>query len=280
MPAPLPPGGAGNGVRTPVPFRGHGAETLPLRTRETAQSTMAVALPFRRLVTFRALAGDRGAVTVEAALGICSLVLVFALAVGGLCAVIGQLRCTDAAVEAARLTARGSQAEAAGAVQRLAPTGATLAVSVTGDQVTAEVRSPLPGGFLPGKWLKSTALAVMEPGSATPAVEPAPTEHVPPAEQVPSAEQVPPVDPNPGSGQAGPSNEPTTSQTPNEPDPPLNESRTPTTDIATADVQATGDPPGEVPVTAGPRVDRPPLGGDLRPPSSAAEPRSPERGVP
>ena len=111
-------------------------------------------------------ARDRGAVTVEAALGICSLALVFGMAVTGLCAVIGQLRCTDAAVEAARLVARGSGPEAPRAVERLAPSGARLTVAVQGEQITAEVHAPLPGGFLPGEWLRSTALAVMEPGGA------------------------------------------------------------------------------------------------------------------
>ncbi|WP_231850128.1 TadE family type IV pilus minor pilin [Saccharopolyspora erythraea] len=231
------------------------------------------------------MAGDRGAVTVEAALGICSLVLVFALGVGGLCAVIGQLRCTDAAVEAARLTARGSQAEAAGAVRRLAPTGATLTVSVTGDQVTAEVRSPLPGGFLPGKWLKSTALAVMEPGAATAAVEPAPAgdvplaEQVPPVEQVPP-EQVPPVGPTPGPSQSEGSNEPTTSRTPNESDTPTKESGSSTSGIATSDVKENDNDAGEIPATTGPLLGRPLSGGDLRPASSAAETASPEGGVP
>ncbi|GAA2791583.1 TadE family type IV pilus minor pilin [Saccharopolyspora taberi] len=113
-------------------------------------------------------ARDRGAVTVEAAFGICALAVVFALAVGGLCAVIGQLRCTDAAVEAARLVARGSQPQATGAVERLAPHGAKLAVSIVGDQITVEVSAPFPGGFLPGDWLRSTALAVLEPGAGAP----------------------------------------------------------------------------------------------------------------
>ncbi|MER7010629.1 TadE family type IV pilus minor pilin [Saccharopolyspora sp. NPDC000359] len=108
-------------------------------------------------------APDRGAVTVEAALGICSVVAVFALVLVGTNALIGHLRCTDAAVEAARLVARGDRARADGAVQRIAPAGAALAVQVDGDVVRTEVSLPLPAQ-LPGRWLHARAVAVLEPG--------------------------------------------------------------------------------------------------------------------
>lgn len=51
----------------------------------------------------RRLSGDRGAVTVEAAIALFALVTVLALSFAGIAAVADQLRCTDAAREAARL---------------------------------------------------------------------------------------------------------------------------------------------------------------------------------
>lgn len=114
---------------------------------------------------------DRGAVTVEAALGICSVVAVFVLALTGICWVVDRLRCTDAAVEAARLVARGDRQRADEAVSRVAPAGATLAVTVQGDEIVTEVRAPPLGDLLPGLAMSSRAFAVMEPGvleAATP----------------------------------------------------------------------------------------------------------------
>ncbi len=108
---------------------------------------------------------ERGAVTVEAALGICSVVAVLVLALAALCAVIGQLRCTDAAIEAARLVARGERSRAPEAVALIAPRGATLDVTVRGDRITTEVRSPPTGRFPPGQWLSGEAFAVAEPGT-------------------------------------------------------------------------------------------------------------------
>lgn len=105
---------------------------------------------------------DRGAVTVEAALGICSLVAVFAVLLLGAGAMFDQLRCQDAAVEAARLFARGDQARAERAVRAIAPQGARLDSTVTGDQVDVAVTAPL--RLLPGRSLRAEATAVLEPG--------------------------------------------------------------------------------------------------------------------
>lgn len=114
---------------------------------------------------------DAGAVTVEAALGICSIVTAFALALGGMSVMIGQLRCTDAAIEAARLVARGDRDRASEAVRRVAPTGATLRITVRGDEITTEVAAQPLKGVLPDDWLRGRAFAVMEPGRvATPTV--------------------------------------------------------------------------------------------------------------
>lgn len=111
---------------------------------------------------------DRGAVTVEAALGICSVVAVFALALTGICWVVSELRCTDAAVEAARLVARGDRRRAEEVVARVAPAGGTLAVTVQGDEIMTEVRAPPLGALMPGLVMSGRAFAVVEPGAREP----------------------------------------------------------------------------------------------------------------
>ncbi|WP_238412677.1 TadE family type IV pilus minor pilin [Saccharothrix deserti] len=104
---------------------------------------------------------DRGAVTVEAALAVCGLVVVLALGVTAVMAVVGQLRCTDAAREAARLVARGDDARADGVVEAIAPEGARWAVHREGDTAWVEVSASRLGVEL-----KARAYAVLEPGVA------------------------------------------------------------------------------------------------------------------
>ncbi|PXY31197.1 TadE family type IV pilus minor pilin [Prauserella muralis] len=111
-------------------------------------------------------AADRGSVTVEGALALCSLVVVFAFVLAGTAAVTGQLRCTDAAREAARLIARGQPALAAEAVRTLAPSGATLDVRGQGRTVAVTVRADPAGGLLPGVTVVASAHAELEPGVA------------------------------------------------------------------------------------------------------------------
>ncbi|AIJ26695.1 TadE family type IV pilus minor pilin [Amycolatopsis methanolica] len=115
----------------------------------------------------RARAGpaDRGAVTVEAAIALCALTVVVGLALAGFTAVAGQLRCTDAAREAARLLARGEPQLAAQAVEQIAPPGAQLAVTSEGNSITVEVRAAAVSGLLPGLHLAASAFAILEPGA-------------------------------------------------------------------------------------------------------------------
>ncbi|SDQ96669.1 TadE family type IV pilus minor pilin [Actinopolyspora saharensis] len=108
-------------------------------------------------------AADAGTVTVEAALGICSVVLVFALAAGGLAAVITQLRCTDAAVEIARLTARGDTDAVGERVGAILPEGADFEVTEHGERISVSVSAPPVGRLVPGR-LRAEAHAVLEPG--------------------------------------------------------------------------------------------------------------------
>ncbi|KAA2262466.1 pilus assembly protein [Solihabitans fulvus] len=114
--------------------------------------------------------GDRGAVTVEAAVALGALAFALVLGLLGLQAILGELRCTDAAREAARLVARGEQSRAAAAVAQIGPKGAELTVATDGDTVRAEVRAEPVGGLLPGVHLRAEAYAVIEPAAAEPAV--------------------------------------------------------------------------------------------------------------
>lgn len=107
---------------------------------------------------------DRGAVTVEAALALCSLVVVLALVLAAVSAVAAQLRCVDAAREVVRLTARGEPDRVKDVGRRLAPRGAVVQVTVRGDEVTARVSAGLVAGLLPGIEVAAEAAAVLEPG--------------------------------------------------------------------------------------------------------------------
>lgn len=112
-------------------------------------------------------ATDSGMVTVEAAIALCAFVTMVAMALGGVATVLDQIRCTDAAREAARLVARGAPDRASDAVGRIAP-GATLTVSTAGDAITVAVREPAAGGLLPGLHVDAEAYAVHEPTADDP----------------------------------------------------------------------------------------------------------------
>ncbi|MEU0544846.1 TadE family type IV pilus minor pilin [Nocardia sp. NPDC005978] len=99
--------------------------------------------------------------TVEAALALTALVAVVVLCAGALLAAAAQVRCVDAAREAARLTARGDTERAVPVARGVAPPGAEVTVRVDGDLVIAMVsaRSPL----LPIT-VRAEAVAAREPG--------------------------------------------------------------------------------------------------------------------
>jgi hypothetical protein len=106
---------------------------------------------------------DEGSVTVEAALGLAGLTVVTVLLVAGLTLLTSQLRCTDAAREAARLLARGQPDEAAAAVHEIAPPEANLAFERIGDEITVRITAHPAAGLLPAIHLNATAYAVAEP---------------------------------------------------------------------------------------------------------------------
>lgn len=108
---------------------------------------------------------DRGAVTVEAALALCSLAVFLAVAIGAIAAVSASVRCIDAARELVRLAARGEPGRGREIAERLAPPGARIELVQRGDEVTAEVTAPA----VPPLPLRvgGRAVAVVEPGGTT-----------------------------------------------------------------------------------------------------------------
>lgn len=109
---------------------------------------------------------DAGAVTVEAAIALGAFIAVLAMALGAISAAIDQLRCIDAAREAARLVARGEPARARTAATQIAPTSADVMITVRGDTIQVDVRSKPVNGLLPGLQLHGAAYAIAEPGVA------------------------------------------------------------------------------------------------------------------
>lgn len=111
---------------------------------------------------------DGGAVTVEAAIGIGSIVMVLVACLAALGCLVDSLRVTDAAGEAARLAARGDRAGAAAAVVALAPSGAGLDLTAGGSTVTAAVSAQPFGDLLPGVRVRAVAVAANEPDEGDP----------------------------------------------------------------------------------------------------------------
>ena len=105
---------------------------------------------------------DRGAVTIEAALALCSLTLVAALALGAIGAGAASVRCTDAARELVRLAAHGEPDRGRTVAAHLAPAGARIELTVRGDEAVAEVTAA-PVRLLPVH-VVGRAVAVLEPG--------------------------------------------------------------------------------------------------------------------
>ncbi len=83
------------------------------------------------------------------------------LCVAGVTAVSMQVRCIDAAREAARLVARGDDAAADAAARRIAPSDAELQLRRDGDFVVARVSAH--SMLLPGVAITAEALSLAEP---------------------------------------------------------------------------------------------------------------------
>lgn len=107
---------------------------------------------------------EDGAVTVEAAIAIASIVTVVVLCIGAIVAVSAQVQCIDAAREAARLAARDDRANAVTVARRVAPSGADITLDDDGEFVVATVRAR--AALLPLVELSAEAVAVREPRAA------------------------------------------------------------------------------------------------------------------
>ena len=110
-------------------------------------------------------AGDSGMVTVEAAIALTAFITVLGMALGAISAAIDQLRCTDAAREAARLTARGEPDEATAAARHIAPEDATIHITTDGEEIHVSVTATT---AFPGLHLHADAYAITEPNPPTP----------------------------------------------------------------------------------------------------------------
>lgn len=90
------------------------------------------------------------------------LMVVVAASLAGIGCVIAQLRCADAAREAARLAGRGDTEGAASAVRSIAPAGAVLTLRTDGGLSIATVSVGAVSGLLPGVVIRATAGAAEE----------------------------------------------------------------------------------------------------------------------
>lgn len=97
----------------------------------------------------------------EAALAIAALVVVLALCLAGVAAVSMQVRCVDAAREAARLAARGDESSAVDAARSIAPDGSRIQVRREGDFIVATVI--VHSKLLPTLDISAKAVAAAEP---------------------------------------------------------------------------------------------------------------------
>ncbi|MCH9668800.1 MAG: hypothetical protein K0U76_02850 [Actinomycetia bacterium] len=97
----------------------------------------------------------------ESAFAILALVAILLACLAGLTAVSMQVRCVDAAREAARLAARGDGGGAQRAAHAVGPQGAALHLRWDGDYVVATVTSK--SVFLPGFSINAQAIAAAEP---------------------------------------------------------------------------------------------------------------------
>ncbi|MFG1797364.1 TadE family type IV pilus minor pilin [Nocardia sp. NPDC049149] len=103
--------------------------------------------------------------TIEAAIALATIVVAVVLCLGALLAASAQVRCVDAAREAARLSARGDDANALEAARRLAPPEAEISLRTEGNHVLVQVTTRTP--LLPLLTLQGSAIAAREP-EATP----------------------------------------------------------------------------------------------------------------
>lgn len=135
-------------------------------TRRFSVGGRAAVSPARRPPS--RMTASRGSVTAETAVVLPALTVILALVLWAVAAVTAQLACVDAARIAARALARGEQAAAVrAAAAQAAPSGASVTVGASGQQVVAEVSASV-GVTLPavgriGVPVHGRAVAAREP---------------------------------------------------------------------------------------------------------------------
>ena len=133
------------------------------RLEAMAQRGGMIGLRTRRLEAV----AQRGFVTAETAMVLPTLIGLGLMLVLLVTAAATQVRCTDAAWEAARGLARGESAEfATRAVNHLGPAGASVFVETVGDTVLVRVTARLEfgGALLPVIHMEGHAQVTCEPG--------------------------------------------------------------------------------------------------------------------
>ena len=108
-------------------------------------------------------AGERGAVTVELAVGMVTVVVLLGVVIGLVAAGVAQIRCTDAARAGARAASLGlDDATVTDVARRSAGAGAQVSVVRDGGWVDVHVRLPVLGGPLLGDLTAASTASVPE----------------------------------------------------------------------------------------------------------------------
>lgn len=116
-------------------------------------------------------ARDTGMVTAEIAVAMPVLMVLLAVGLTAVTVIAAQMRCVDAAREAARALARGDSISAARSLASAAgPRGAALTTSTAGDRVETTVRARVAtvGGLFPAFSVHAEAVALREPAAESP----------------------------------------------------------------------------------------------------------------
>lgn len=111
---------------------------------------------------------DRGMATAEIAVALPALVVLVAAGMTAVSVLTAQLRCVDAAREAARAAARGEDAATVRSLaERSGPDGSAVRVTSGGQEVEVTVwaEADSVGGLLPAVRVQANAVALREPES-------------------------------------------------------------------------------------------------------------------
>ena len=111
---------------------------------------------------------DRGMATAEVAVALPALVVLVAAGMTAVSVLTAQLRCVDAAREAARAAARGEDAAIVRSLaERSGPDGSDVQVTSGGQEVevTVSAEADSVGGLLPAVRVQANAVALREPES-------------------------------------------------------------------------------------------------------------------